>query len=638
MRRPYNLYCVHCLSTNRLTQIQTRTINGIVKHSEYEIGDEFDKNAIKGDHLWTAVAFERSWYLIDTLWGSQYVSGRKSDEWVLLDGCVLKEVPESMQLHYRYDEDFFLTNPEQLIYTHFPTCSEEWQLLARPVSLREFEEMAYLRPAFFHFGLELRSHRKCVLSASDGTIEIQLAVPENLRFHFLNRIWISTKGRDKQELFEEFYQSNDQLIELKRFVLMENCSGLVSCSLSFKIAGKYKIDFYCRDSQDTESIHYAMVCSYVIFCGKPKDGVQPLPQICSTEWGPGISLHEAGLDPITHTRGIIQIKSIETEIRFNADVYTRMLIRLHSNELTKEEMEEFAFYRFENSQAIVTLKLPKIGEYALNLYANNRSNKENTVGFVCCYLLRVDSSFIDPTPYPEIPNHRLGPTGELHRLGMEPKSHQSAYFNSSKANDVDVVFQKLEPYDQSDILAELCFQTDQKTEKLKNMVFIIQRKTKATLRVRFPKCGMYIMKIYGKRKTKNLNSDSQQHIPLVFVYMIRATKPTENSNSFPMSSTLWTEGCELIEPASGPLPVNEVIPFAVKVPKAFDISAITAAGKWTHFRKDILEVWRAEVDTGDKASELSLSAKLEENNCSYHALLVFQVLNTHIKVAFCNAQ
>ena len=43
-------------------------------------------------------------------------------------------------LTYIVDEYYFLTDPEEFIYNHFPD-EEHWQLLVRPVTKLEFEVM-----------------------------------------------------------------------------------------------------------------------------------------------------------------------------------------------------------------------------------------------------------------------------------------------------------------------------------------------------------------------------------------------------------------------------------------------------------------------------------------------------------------
>lgn len=49
---------------------------------------------------------------------------------------------------YEYDDHYFLTDPREFIYEFFP-LQEEWQLLKQPISLKDFEELPFVRSLFF---------------------------------------------------------------------------------------------------------------------------------------------------------------------------------------------------------------------------------------------------------------------------------------------------------------------------------------------------------------------------------------------------------------------------------------------------------------------------------------------------------
>lgn len=52
----------------------------------------------------------------------------------------------------RYDDHYFCTDPEEFIYEFFPD-EAEWQLLPRPITLRQFELLPFVRSLFFRYGL-----------------------------------------------------------------------------------------------------------------------------------------------------------------------------------------------------------------------------------------------------------------------------------------------------------------------------------------------------------------------------------------------------------------------------------------------------------------------------------------------------
>ena len=56
-----------------------------------------------------------------------------------------------------YQDHYFLTDPDKFIFEFFPINSE-WQLMERPITIQEFEDLPLLRSTFFHFGLGLEGN------------------------------------------------------------------------------------------------------------------------------------------------------------------------------------------------------------------------------------------------------------------------------------------------------------------------------------------------------------------------------------------------------------------------------------------------------------------------------------------------
>jgi transglutaminase/protease-like cytokinesis protein 3 len=65
-------------------------------------------------------------------------------------------------VRYELDEYYFMPDPRQLIFTHFP-LEARWQLLESPISLEEFEDLVPVKSTFFKHNLELVSHRNAVI-------------------------------------------------------------------------------------------------------------------------------------------------------------------------------------------------------------------------------------------------------------------------------------------------------------------------------------------------------------------------------------------------------------------------------------------------------------------------------------------
>lgn len=89
----------------------------------------------KKDHAWNAVQIIGEWRLVDLTWGAG---------WVDDNGTFVRE----------FDDFWFLTPPEQFVYTHYPADSN-WQLLKMPYSASAISQHPLVKPAFFKYGLQL---------------------------------------------------------------------------------------------------------------------------------------------------------------------------------------------------------------------------------------------------------------------------------------------------------------------------------------------------------------------------------------------------------------------------------------------------------------------------------------------------
>jgi len=105
--------------------LEVKSISGYAKAYGTSQGQHFDKP----NHAWNAIRVNGNWYLIDSTWGAGYIK----------DGKFKKELSEA----------FFLTPPEQFVFSHFPV-DEQWQLQRTShLSQSEFESLPQVEPTFF---------------------------------------------------------------------------------------------------------------------------------------------------------------------------------------------------------------------------------------------------------------------------------------------------------------------------------------------------------------------------------------------------------------------------------------------------------------------------------------------------------
>lgn len=118
-------------------------IKGYSKSAGYQPGMRFDDGRFRNS--WNAVYVAGGWRFVQCNWGARHLVNAR-------------EVPRpgdrgrADALRYEYDDHYFLTDPQEFIFEFYPLTSE-WQLLAQPLTLNEFEQLPFVRSLFFRYGL-----------------------------------------------------------------------------------------------------------------------------------------------------------------------------------------------------------------------------------------------------------------------------------------------------------------------------------------------------------------------------------------------------------------------------------------------------------------------------------------------------
>ena len=130
-------------------------IRGYGKGYSYRPGQKFSGPY---NHAWNAVKINGSWHLMDPTWGAGYL-GRNG------------------KYHRWFDDHYFMTPPDQFIYDHLPE-EESWQLLDRPFSKAEFEDLVYVESDLFSLGLKVIERNGSI--SSGGEVNLSVYAPEDV--------------------------------------------------------------------------------------------------------------------------------------------------------------------------------------------------------------------------------------------------------------------------------------------------------------------------------------------------------------------------------------------------------------------------------------------------------------------------
>ena len=157
---------------------------GYAKGVDYQPGMRFQGR--QGEHAWNSVLIDRTWYLFDCHWAARRLVGKE-------------ETVDNVR--YGLDMFYFMCNPTQLIYTHFPYDSD-WQLLAQKITLEDFEQFAPVKSAFFKYNLNFGRYRDAVIrlerSGRHAELRLSLHFPESMRDQlFFTFSFSNVDGSDK---------------------------------------------------------------------------------------------------------------------------------------------------------------------------------------------------------------------------------------------------------------------------------------------------------------------------------------------------------------------------------------------------------------------------------------------------------
>jgi hypothetical protein len=126
--------------------LQIQVVAGWSKGYGYTPGQRFDGPT---NHAWNAVRVDGQWRLMDATWGAGFLD-------------------QQSRFVRRFQDHYFLTAPDAFVFDHLPQ-EPRWQLLERPISAAEYEDLVYLRPMFFLAGFRIGSPRNARLTAAGRT-------------------------------------------------------------------------------------------------------------------------------------------------------------------------------------------------------------------------------------------------------------------------------------------------------------------------------------------------------------------------------------------------------------------------------------------------------------------------------------
>uniref|UniRef100_A0A1I8JQS7 TGc domain-containing protein n=1 Tax=Macrostomum lignano TaxID=282301 RepID=A0A1I8JQS7_9PLAT len=339
------------------------------------------------NHSWNAISIDGAWQLVDVHWAMRYLSSERNS-------------PEN--LVYEYDDFYFMTEPQQAVYSHYPE-DPLWQLLRRPLTLDQFEDLPLTKSQFF----------KCGMSFEQATHGCCTPARASCR-------WRWGYGRPGAAFTYRLAQGDElnerwRGVELKSFALQETGNDQIQFYFRLPAVGHYYLTVYAQEAAAAGAEQSGLETTYrsaaahdgglrvrASNCDEPAADATPFPNCHDSNWGPGLHAERYGLTA-SHRDGVLNSVNGHAQLYFDGPV--RLLAKLRRNGFDEDALDQHCRQFETPSQTTFQISLPETrhglsiscavhppppGEYGLEIYANEPSDGE-TFTHMCQYLLHCEA-------------------------------------------------------------------------------------------------------------------------------------------------------------------------------------------------------------------------------------------------------
>ncbi|XP_053379057.1 uncharacterized protein LOC123526583 isoform X3 [Mercenaria mercenaria] len=486
----------------RYAKIPCVIIHGTLKGSTYEVGDPIDEDKHYGE--WNAVLVDEHWRFINAYWGT-CAEGASEDVSIPNGDDVIENGESASKLHYFCDENYFLTDPDQVVATHLPTLPK-WQLKKDPLTPEEFEKMTFVKDRYFNLKLRTLTHPECIVRSNTGQVEIKFTIPRqtslNIDFQYL--LFRLNDGTEKR---------------MDRYVFMHRTNNNENLTVKIRSPKEdvFRFELVGKDTTVTdENYDYDWIAIYKIIFTEGLKECQPFPPSPAVGWGPGRVAVETGLVPLSHFTGEVEMDDYgKAEIKFGTadkmkigDMY--YTAKVYTGGDTMEELPDYVVHRVENGDVIFNVMTPEKGEFVLRLFV--KDGIDGKTREFCDYLL-ISRQIEENGRFPKGFQTRLGPKNPAFATsGLSPT--KSSGFIRTEFDEVHIGFSRDE-----DIELSVNF-SGENVKPAEAPLLLSQKEAGAvvTYTVRLPGTGQYGVKVRGTRE------DGTVHVPL-YDYVIDYRKP-----------------------------------------------------------------------------------------------------------------
>uniref|UniRef100_A0A3B3ZBE3 Transglutaminase-like domain-containing protein n=1 Tax=Periophthalmus magnuspinnatus TaxID=409849 RepID=A0A3B3ZBE3_9GOBI len=547
--------------------IECQEVPGHSKGVGYRQGQSL--RGVKSDHLWNAVLLSGQWFLLDACWGA----GR---------------VDMENESFVKFDDFYFLTEPEEFIHSHFPD-EERWQLLDRPISIEEFERKVFKTSAFFTLGLRLMQPHQCHI-LTDGEANISLGFSRPTTFTF--------ETTAHQDLLHS--GSSEQRDSPKSsFGLLTVSHRTMKLQLLPPASGTYDVRIFARPESATTNLKW--VCSFTVECLVPR-AMEEIPENPFLSWGLQPNAQLQGVSGSNLGSEVFQVEQGSCEVVLKTSHPLMLVCELVHPKLDPAVAKRCLATQIQSDALTCNVLCPQRGFYRLSIFVRDYEKTDVKFQNVANFLLHCKGKVASLEElFPPNLGSACGPGSRTTEFGFSKFSHTTGIL-STQQGKCNITF-----HNQHDLELHTVLSRDeiakQSTLPLSRYLFCTYTDSKVTVSASLPEKGVYRLGLYAR------TTPGDSFNPMCD-FVLRNTCDQQGA-PFPCVYSAWRKGCVLFEPRMGLLEPESWVRFRVRVPGGQRVCVVGETR--TDLKLNKSRVWEGDVFTGGGVSQLKLAAASGES-------------------------
>ncbi|XP_029449815.1 kyphoscoliosis peptidase-like isoform X3 [Rhinatrema bivittatum] len=563
-------YASLCRVMCREMGLTCHEVSGYSRCAGYRQGQSFQHK--KSNHMWNAIELDGQCYLLDACWGAGTIDLQKR-----------LFIP-------RYDDFFFLTDPEDFIDTHWPD-DPTWQLLQSTVSFEDFEQRVFKTSEFFKLQLYLISPRVSVVKSVHGETTISLGCMYPMEFNY--------------QLSKQCGNISEDVDKMYGILTVSEKSMTLRVILPTE--GLFHLMIFARTTGSQNA--YSWVCSYQIECLE-SNCQKNLPANPFHFWGLHQKVSDLGIRNCNYGGDLIFIDMGMMILTFETSKPLLAVYELVHQDLDDSQSKKCLVSQTEEEKLTCHILFPFLGYYRLSVFV--KSFEENKFKNAANILIHSSGTINQNELFPQGLSTHCGPGINSRNKGLCNPSHPAPIIRT-KQGKCNITFNMTADIEATAILSK--DHNGNNTYPMERYILLTHLKHKITVSVLLPESGQYKVGLFTKAREEKEFSHACDYVIQCF--------SNPQWLPFPKVYNVWRKGCILLQPRSGLLEGENWVKFRLKIPEARRVLVIGPSKTELHPTKN--KIWEGEVFTGPSGTFLKVAVRFSQHSSNMDVVLSFEV-------------